>query len=151
MTSNIIPVVDITSESDKEEVTKLSEVYWKDYLEDKNYNKDISKMCEECIEEQIVKHGKQTIICTGSLDINAIDPNVRQELSQMYDEDSFNELMSLTNAYDFFEYNCDVKNKGNEQRVFKGRWYQEFLMKCSARSKVVRMGRRCRKNYEFSN
>lgn len=139
MTSNIIPVVDITSESDKEEVTKLSEVYWKDYLEDKNYNKDISKMCEECIEEQIAKHGKQTIICTGSLDINAIDPNVRQELSQMYDEDSFNELMSLTNAYDFFEYNCDVKNKGNEQRVFKGRWYQEFLMKCVHEDTLVLM------------
>ena len=66
---NKIEVVEIDNlsnpETENAKVMKLSETYWKDYLEQQNYNKDPEKMCEICIEEQIKKHGSQVIPCTG--------------------------------------------------------------------------------------
>ena len=39
-------------ESLSEDILKISEMYWKDYLESLNLNADIEKMCEICIQDQ---------------------------------------------------------------------------------------------------
>jgi replicative DNA helicase len=136
----------VTIDDTDQEVTKLSEIYWKDYLDDQNYNKDINKMCELCIEEQIEKYGSQTIPCKGLL-----TPEVQlgtesfQLLKSSSTEENLKVYEALFNAYDFMELYCDSINKGKDKRAFMGRWYQEHLLKCSATSKTVRMGRRAGK------
>ena len=41
------PVIkdDEEADNDNDRVLKRSQLYWKDYLRDKDYNKDINKMC----------------------------------------------------------------------------------------------------------
>ena len=49
-----LEIVQIEESEEESQVMKLSETYWKDYLRDNEYNKDPNKMCELCIEEQIL-------------------------------------------------------------------------------------------------
>ena len=64
------PVIkdDEEADNDNDRVLKRSQLYWKDYLRDKDYNKDINKMCELCIKEQKETHGKVVINCKGLAD-----------------------------------------------------------------------------------
>lgn len=141
---NKINVVEV-DDTDKE-VTKLSEIYWKDYLEEQNYNKDVNKMCELCIEEQIEKYGKQTIPCKGLLTPEVqLGWDIFNLIQENSTEEDIKTMRALYNAYEYMELYCDTANIGNEKRAFVGRWYQRLLMNCSARSKVVRMGRRAGK------
>lgn len=136
------------TEESSEQSLKLSEIYWRDYLEDQDYNKDVSKMCELCIAEQIEKYGAQTIPCSGLL-------TPEQQLGELWDgmkgsatPETLATYRALYNAYDFMDMYCDTDNIGKDTRAFVGRWYQKQLLGCSARSKVVRMGRRCIPGYE---
>jgi len=144
-TTKLLPTVTIEDEelSTSSEVTKLSEIYWKDYLEELDLNKDVNKMCEICIAEQIEKYGSQTIPCKGLLTLKDQVGEANYELVKEYStQDEVNTLQSVLNAYDFMEYNCDTQAEKPEDRAFQGRWYQRHLLYCSAKSKVVRMGRR---------
>lgn len=144
---NTITIEDVDYEMSEEEnkIMKLSEVYWKDYLEEKNYNKDINKMCQICIEEQKAKHGRITIPCKGpntarNVSGDAIYNEIAKELSP-------EELVELDAAYNPFTYMSLYQDYGNPNRTFEHRFYQEIILTCSARSKVVRMGRRCLPGY----
>ena len=139
-----INVVNIDQSEEEIKVLKLSETYWKDYLEEKNYNKDPNKMCELCIEEQIKKNGSQTIICSGLNSIYTRQPGF-DTIAHNFSEEEIQELNSAYNAYDYMktylDYDKNVKS-------FQGRFYQRLILSCSARYKVVRMGRRCIPGYE---
>ena len=140
MDSSKIDLVNIEEASDTSgEVLKLSEIYWKDYLEEQDYNQDVNKMCELCIEDQIAKYGSQTIPCTGLLTAPVQLGGHWDELLKNSTEADLKIYESLVNAYSFMDAYCDTPNIGTDKRVFKGRWYQEQLLQCSARSKVVRM------------
>lgn len=139
---------DEMNEKDKQ-LLKLSEIPWRDYLSEKNYNNDISTMCEECIATQIKEHGSQVIPCQGLADAKSM---LGDELYSMITEGQTQEEIDLLNAmydpYAYMDTYLDLPNKGKPTRRFKHRWYQERIIKCSARSKVVRMGRRCIPGYE---
>lgn len=148
--SNKIDVVTIDEDTQKE-ITKLSETYWKDYLEDQNYNTDLSKMCEICIAEQVEKYGSQTIPCRGLLTLeNQVGSENYELLKDNLSKAEFDIYRGVLNAYDFMDVNCDIDNIGKETRAFRGRWYQEHLLNCSAKSKVVRMRKAYGQNNVFS-
>lgn len=144
---NTVSIDDTQLEMSEEEnkIAKLSEVYWKDYLADKNYNKDVSKMCDICIKEQKETHGRITIPCKGPNNAKNISPEAYQDLvSQGFSEE---ELKDLDAVYNPFTYMSVYQDYGNIHRKFEHRFYQEMILTCSARSKVVRMGRRCLPSY----
>lgn len=142
-----IDLINIEDEDDtSSEVLKLSEIYWKDYLEEQNYNKDINKMCEECIQTQYEKYGRRTIPCSGSgLAEKQLGGDVFKEITATSSQEEIDAIKAVYNSYDFMESYCDINNKHKDKRLFKGRWYQQFITSCTARSKVVRMGRRAGK------
>ena len=151
MTSKI-ETVDITEERDPNSgLVKLSEIRWEDYLAMKNYNQDINKMCELCIIDQKKKYGKQTIPCNGLLGArNHFGDELYEDIIEGMDTDGINTLESIYDPYSFMEHNVDLEKKGEEGRVFIPRWYQEMLTRCSAKSKVVRMGRRTGKTMSLA-
>lgn len=137
---NRIDILELEQSEEESKVMKLSETYWKDYLKEKNYNTDPNKMCEICIKDQIQKYGKQSIICSG---LNSIEN--RQEgfsdISDKFTEEEISELNSLYNPYDYMKTFLDFDKK---VKSFQDRFYQRLILSCSARYKVVRMGRRTR-------
>ena len=147
-----IDLINIEDEEDtSSEVLKLSEIYWKDYLEEQNYNKDINKMCEECIQTQYEKYGRRTIPCTGSgLAENQLGEDVFKEITAASSQEEVDAIKAVYNSYDFMESYCDINNKHKDKRLFKGRWYQQFITSCTARSKVIRMGRRAGKALDIN-
>lgn len=158
--SNKIQVVPIDEEelNTSSEVTKLSEIYWKDYLEELDLNKDVNKMCEICIAEQIDKYGSQTIPCRGLLTLEEqLDKGQYELVKEFSTQSELNTLQGVLNAYDFMDFNCDTEQENPEERAFQGRWYQKHLLFCSAKSKVVRMrkkdrqGFRCKHTDPYSN
>lgn len=125
------------------ELEKLSDIYWKDYLKEKNYNKDINKMCEICISEQIEKYGSQTIICKG---VNSAKNMLGAIADKMSDED----LKELDPLYNPFDYMATYLDADQAVKQFQHRFYQRLLLGCSAKYKVVRMGRRTGKSQSIA-
>ena len=137
-----IGIVELETSEEESKMLKLSETYWKDYLKEKNYNKDSSKMCELCIQDQIKKYGKQTIVCSG---INSIENKQEgfEEIKHNFTEEEISELNSIYNPYDYMKTYLDYDKK---VKSFQDRFYQRLILSCSARYKVVRMGRRTGKS-----
>lgn len=134
-------------ESLSKDILKISEMYWKDYLESLNLNTDIEKMCEICIQEQITQHGAQVIKCKGRLNAKTqLGEELYEELKTIMTPSEFDNLEAAYSPYEFMNRKCDVKNIGKDNRLFKHRWYQQQALECSSKTKVIRMGRRCRKN-----
>ena len=148
-----IPVIQETEETSESEtkIMNLSETYWRDYLKEQNYNKDINEMCSLCIKEQIEKYGKQTIPCSG---LNSAKEKMSDELYKQIvstlSEHEIKEMNSLFDPYTYMEVFLDanVPAKENGDNPLEDRWYQKLISGCSAQSKVVRLGRRCLPGYE---
>lgn len=120
----------------------LADIPWREYIVNKNYNKDISKMCETCIKEQISKYGQVTIKCSGLLGAkNSVPP----EFEHMFDPEEMDLLEQASNPYYWASKNIDTKNTNESTKLFMPRWYQEQILSCSSRRKTVRCGRRAGK------
>ena len=143
---NKINIVEDTDEGLSEEnkrILKLSELPWRDYLADKNYGRDISTMCEECVAQQIKEHGQRVIPCKGLADAKSmLGDEVYEDLVSTYTEEETELLNAIYDPYAYMEAYLDSEKKGKKDRRFIRRWYQERVIRCTAQSKVVRMGRR---------
>lgn len=145
----VIEEIEDVSESETK-IMNLSETYWRDYLKEQNYNKDINEMCSLCIKEQIEKYGKQTIPCSG---LNSAKEKMSEELYeqiiQTLSPQEIKEMNALFDPYTYMEVFLDanVPAKENGDNPLEDRWYQKLISGCSAQSKVVRLGRRSGKTY----
>lgn len=122
---------------------EVAKIPWKTYLEMQNYNKDKYKMCDLCIIEQKKKFGGRTPIeCTGLRDYKPIleekyDPEIIDSILNELSESELAELKAIFSPVDWFKANV------HDPETYKERWYQALTLSCSAKNKVLRLGRRC--------
>lgn len=132
---NKIDLVNLEEEDNK--VMQLSDTYWKDYLRDNEYNKDIDKMCDICIKEQIKKHGAQVIPCTG---VNRAENKLGKELfDQLVATLTEEEKRELDAIYDPYVYMETFLDQGKEKKL-EDRWYQKIISACLHGDSLVSMG-----------
>ena len=147
-----IPVIQETQEVSESEtkIMNLSETYWRDYLNEQNYNKDVNQMCALCIKEQIEKYGSQTIPCTG---LNSAKDKMSEDLfkqiANTLTEQEIKEMDAIFDPYTYMEVFLDTNKPAEESgdKPLEDRWYQKLISKCSSQSKVIRLGRRAGKTY----
>lgn len=139
----MIEEVDEGLSEENKRILKLSELPWRDYLADKNYGRNIDTMCEECVALQIKEHGQRVIPCKGLADAKSmLGDEVYENLVSTYTEEETELLNAIYDPYAYMEAYLDAEKKGKKDRRFIRRWYQERVIRCTAQSKVVRMGRR---------
>ncbi len=124
----------MSAEAEAQKPIQLSQLNWRDYLAMKNYNKDADKMCGLCRKEQIDKYGKITIPCKGLAEV----PETIKQFGHL----NTDELDLVRQIYD--PYFWALKNI--KESVFKYRWYQELMARCTAPNLVSRQGRRAGKS-----
>ena len=125
----------------------LADIPWREYIVNKNYNKDVSKMCEICVKDQISKYGQVTIKCNGLLGAkNSVPP----EFEHMFDSEEMDLLEQASNPYYWASKNIDTKNTNESTKLFMPRWYQHQIMSCSSRRKTIRCGRRVGKSQSMA-
>lgn len=154
--SNLIPVVQLDKDEEpkaisnikverpleEEDAQTLAKMPWREYLRRAGYNKDADKMCELCIKEQKEKYnGRTPIVCNGYRDFSTIlrekYGDVADELTASLSEAELNILKAEFDPKAWFEtYARDVTK-------LQDRYYQTQILKCSAKNKVIRAGRRC--------
>lgn len=147
-----IPVIQETQEVSESEtkIMNLSETYWRDYLKEQNYNKDVNQMCALCIKEQFEKYGSQTIPCTG---LNSAKDKMSEDLfkqiANTLTEQEIKEMDAIFDPYTYMEVFLDTNKPAEESgdKPLEDRWYQKLISKCSSQSKVIRLGRRAGKTY----
>lgn len=140
---NMVEETDEGLSEENKRILKLSELPWREYLADKNYGRDINTMCEECVAKQIKEHGKRVIPCKGLANAKSmLGEEVYDNLTSTYTEEEVELLNAIYDPYAYMEAYLDSEKKGRPDRRFIRRWYQERVIRCTAQSKVVRMGRR---------
>lgn len=144
-----IEVVNIDRSLDSYSIQELIDLDWKEYLKIANYNKDPQKMCEDCIAEQKRKYGGRTpIVCNGLKDYKAAlshqySDEVLEEIEKHLTPEELSEIKGVYSAPDWFKANI------KDERTYSPRFHQDLLLKCSAKHKVIRMGRRCGKTFSI--
>ena len=124
-------------------IQELIDLDWKEYLRIANYNKDPYKMCEDCIAEQKRKYnGRTPIVCNGLKDYRTAlshkySDEVLDTIEKEMTEEELLEIKGVYSAPEWFQAN--IKDK----RTYSPRFHQDLVLKCSAKHKVIRMGRRC--------
>ena len=113
-----------------------SKIYWKDYLESSDIERDIDNVCTNCKRKQIQEHGKITIQCNGMLNINDL---LSEEEQVNLDPNEVELLDAELNPYVWAKKNFV---KSDETPIIQDRFYQEMMQRCSAKRKVFRCGRR---------
>lgn len=144
-TPTIIPTIKDETVHSKKDLNSLevARIPWRTYLEMQNYNKDKYKMCEICISDQKKKFGGRTPIeCTGLRDYKPIleekyDADIIETIIEELSEDELLELKAIFSPVDWFRANV------HDPETYTERWYQSLTLSCSARNKVLRLGRRC--------
>lgn len=124
-------------------IQELIDLDWKEYLRIANYNKDHYKMCEDCIAEQKRKYnGRTPIVCNGLKDYRtALSHKYSDEvLDTIEKEMTEEELLEIKGVYSAPEW---FKANVKDVRTYSPRFHQDLVLKCSAKHKVIRMGRRC--------
>lgn len=129
------------------EAKNLAEIPWREYLENKKYNKDINSMCDLCIKDQIKKYGQQTIRCEGMLSGKKTIP---EQFAHMFTEEELDLVEQSINPYHWAAKNIDTANENPSTKLFMPRWYQEFILRCSAKRKTIRAGRRIGKTQSIT-
>lgn len=126
-------------------VQKEEEKNWKQVLEDirtETKNFSVEQMCELCIEKQLKESGGITISCTGLT-------TYKNKVTREYGEDVYDVLKETANAevLDLAEQleNSDfwISRNIKNTKLFTSRPHQSMITQCSAKKKVLRMGRRC--------
>lgn len=124
-------------------VQEVIDMDWRKYLEIADYNKDPYKMCEDCIAEQKKKYnGRTPIVCKGLKDYKTAYPEevLNAVMDNLSDEEKL-ELKGVFSAPEWFLANV------KDRKTFSPRFHQDLVLKCSAKHKVIRMGRRCGKTF----
>lgn len=129
------------------EAKNLAEIPWREYLENKKYNKDINSMCDLCIKDQIKKYGQQTIRCEGMLSGKKTIP---EQFAHMFTEEELDLVEQSINPYHWAAKNIDTANENPSTKLFIPRWYQEQFLRCSAKRKTIRAGRRIGKALDIN-
>ncbi len=125
----------------------LADIPWREYIDSKNYNKDVNKMCDLCIKDQLSKYGAITIKCNGLLGAkNSMPP----EFEHLFDKEELEILEEAANPYYWASKNIDTKNTNESTKLFLPRWYQQQIMSCSSRRKTIRCGRRAGKSQSMA-
>lgn len=134
MTDKINLVEDTSANDADSDVTALlkqSEIPWRSYLADKNYSKDISTMCEECVAEQVREHGSRVIPCTGLADARSrLGDDLYNSLTADMSEEEVTFLEATYDPYKYMDSYIDLENVGKDTRRFQSRWYQERIVRC---------------------
>ena len=137
---------DIDDGDDKKPTASLIQLYempWREYLKQKNYDKDINNMCRNCQREQIRKYGEITIKCSGPKDISVLDQNIVANMNK----EELEEIKEVMSPVYWAEKNIDVNQQDPMKRLYVNRWYQSMQLVCSASKKAIRCGRRSGKSY----
>ena len=137
---------DIDDGDDKKPTASLIQLYempWREYLKQKNYDKDINNMCRNCQREQIRKYGEITIKCSGPKDISVLDQNIIANMNK----EELKEIKQVMSPVYWAEKNIDVNQQDPMKRLYVNRWYQSMQLVCSASKKAIRCGRRSGKSY----
>lgn len=137
---------DIDDGDDKKPRASLIQLYempWREYLKQKNYDKDINNMCRNCQREQIGKYGEITIKCSGPKDISVLDQNIIANMNK----EELEEIKQAMSPVYWAEKNIDVNQQDPMKRLYVNRWYQSMQLVCSASKKAIRCGRRSGKSY----
>jgi hypothetical protein len=150
-TPTIIPTIKDETVHSKKDLNSLevARIPWRTYLEMQNYNKDKYKMCEICIADQKKKFGGRTPIqCTGLRDYKPIleekyDADIIETIMEELSESELLELKAIFSPVDWFRANV------HDPETYTERWYQSLTLSCSARNKVLRLGRRCGKTFSI--
>lgn len=121
-----------------------SKIYWKDYLDSLNIEKDIHNVCHKCRLDQIKEYGKITIECSGMTSVKDIIPE--DQISKI-SESEMEEFENIVNPY---KWAIDTFVKQSGEPLVKNRYYQESLVNCSAKRKVYRCGRRIGKALDIN-
>ena len=118
-----------SKELDKDIPKSLIELYetpWREYLNRKNYDKNVSNMCRNCQKEQIQKYGEITIKCKGPRSIDIVP----EEIVQVMTQEELDKVKQSVDPYYWAERNIDIFQKDPEKRLFNYRWYQDIQIKC---------------------
>lgn len=115
----------------------LTQVHWKDYLKAKNYNQDINKMCTICQQGQMDRHGKIVIKCNG---LAKAPDSVINEYKDTLNKEELDLIDQMFNPYGWAKANI-------KSSVFRDRWYQEQMTRCTAVNTIYRCGRRSGKSF----
>lgn len=124
-------------------IQELIDLDWKEYLRIANYNKDPYKMCEDCIAEQKRKYnGRTPIVCNVLKDYRTAlshkySDEVLDTIEKEMTEEELLEIKGVYSAPEWFQANV------KDIRTYSPRFHQDLVLKCSAKHKVIRMGRRC--------
>ena len=121
-----------------------SAIHWKDYLDAANIERDIESVCINCKKEQIRKNGKITIACKGMLSVDDILSKEEIDILPLEEVDL---LATEINPYKWAKQTF-VKDDGTP--LISERFYQEQLIRCSAKRKVLRCGRRVGKAIDIN-
>lgn len=120
---------DIDDGDDKKPTASLVQLYempWREYLKQKNYDKDINNMCRNCQKEQIRKYGEITIKCSGPKDISVLDQNIVANMNK----EELEEIKQVMSPVYWAEKNIDVNQQDPMKRLYVNRWYQSMQLTC---------------------
>lgn len=128
--------LDVQNKSTDEGVV-TSKVHWKEYLNRMNFPDGIDEMCKFCIKKQEREFGAQNIKCGG---LASVDNIVSPELKQHFSNEELLRIQEIADPYTWARRHID----GIEMR-----WYQEMMVRCTAKRRVYRCGRRSGKTFSF--
>ena len=120
---------DIDDGDDKKPTASLIQLYempWREYLKQKNYDKDINNMCRNCQKEQIRKYGEITIKCSGPKDISVLDQNIIANMNK----EELEEIKQAMSPVYWAEKNIDINQQDPLKRLYVNRWYQSMQITC---------------------
>ena len=121
-----------------------SAIHWKDYLDAANIERDIDSVCKNCKKEQIRKNGKITITCSGMLSVD--DVLSKEEVAML----PLDEVEMLEKEVNRYKWAKDTFVKDDGRALIGDRFYQEMMIRCSAKRKVLRCGRRVGKSFSMA-
>ena len=85
-------------DGDNGEIRNLAGIPWRQYLQEKDYNKDINKMCDLCIKEQVKKYGTRTIKCSGLLSADEMVPAQYSHMFSQEERDLMESVIKMSNS-----------------------------------------------------
>lgn len=121
-----------------------SKVYWKDYLDSLDIETNIDSVCHNCRKNQIRKNGKITVQCNGILKLNDV---LSEEEKLQLSED---ELILLKKEISPYVWAKETFKKEDGSPLIVDRFYQEAMIGCTAKRKVLRAGRRLGKSFSMA-
>ena len=116
MTNKVFPINnEENDEALPSSIIGLYDLNWREYLKIKNYDRDISTMCQKCKKEQMIKFGKITIKCSG---LRRIETMLPEEIINEFNDQELITMKELVDPYYWAENHIDVHQENPERRVF---------------------------------